>query len=178
MFPPHLQTLSPWGPARPPRSFSVPAVASEPDLGPARHSLAQRPDRTRNHPPDSARTRRARLRAIATSGDHSQRTAKAIAWIKANYAKPLRVEDLAHIAAMSVSTFHRVLTAMSPLQYQKQLRLQAARGRMLMDASMRQVPRLRLGTKAPVDLIVNTAASSANHRCVTSGPYAPQTLHS
>jgi AraC-like DNA-binding protein len=76
----------------------------------------------------------ARLRAIATSGEHSQRTAKAIAWIKANYAKPLRVEDLAHIAAMSVSTFHhhfRLLTAMSPLQYQKQLRLQAARSRML-----------------------------------------------
>jgi AraC-like DNA-binding protein len=78
----------------------------------------------------------ARLRAIATLGDHSQRTAKAIAWIKANYARPLRVEDLAPIAGMSVSTFHhhfRVLTAMSPVQYQKQLRLQAARGRMLMD---------------------------------------------
>jgi AraC-like DNA-binding protein len=77
-----------------------------------------------------------RLRAIATLGDHSQRTAKAIAWIKANYARPLRVEDLAPIAGMSISTFHhhfRVLTAMSPLQYQKQLRLQAARGRMLMD---------------------------------------------
>ena len=41
-----------------------------------------------------------------------------------------------HIAGMSVSTFHyyfRVLTAMSPLQYQKRLRLQAARGRMLLD---------------------------------------------
>jgi AraC-like DNA-binding protein len=78
----------------------------------------------------------ARLRAIATLGDHSHRTAKAIAWIKTNYAKPLRVEDLAHIAGMSISTFHhhfRVLTALSPLQYQKQLRLQAARGRMLMD---------------------------------------------
>lgn len=48
----------------------------------------------------------ARLRAIATSGDHSQCTAKAIAWIKTNYAKTLPVEDLAHIAAMSVSTFH------------------------------------------------------------------------
>src|SRR3989441_1182033 len=61
---------------------------------------------------------------------------KAIAWIKANYAKPLRVEDLAQTAGMGVSTLHhhfRVLTAMSPLQYQKQLRLQAARGRMLMD---------------------------------------------
>ncbi|MGO9261872.1 MAG: AraC family transcriptional regulator N-terminal domain-containing protein [Bryobacteraceae bacterium] len=79
----------------------------------------------------------ARLRAIATLGEQSHRTAKAIAWIRANYAKPLRVEDLAEIAGMGVSTLHhhfRALTAMSPLQYQKQLRLQAARGRMLMDA--------------------------------------------
>jgi hypothetical protein len=69
----------------------------------------------------------ARLRAIATLGDQSHRTAKAIAWIKANYAKPLRVEDLAQIAGMGLSTLHnhfRALTAMSPLQYQKQLRLQ------------------------------------------------------
>jgi AraC-like DNA-binding protein len=78
----------------------------------------------------------ARLRAIATLGDQSQRTAKVIAWMKANYAKPLRLEELAQIAGMGVSTLHhhfRTLTAMSPLQYQKQLRLQAARGRMLMD---------------------------------------------
>lgn len=78
----------------------------------------------------------ARLRAIATLGDQSQRTAKAIAWVRANYAKPLRVEDLAKIAGMGVSTLHhhfRVLTAMSPLQYQKQLRLHAARERMLID---------------------------------------------
>jgi transcriptional regulator GlxA family with amidase domain len=78
----------------------------------------------------------ARLRAIATLGDQSHRTAKAIAWVRTNYAKPLRVEDLAKMAAMGVSTLHhhfRALTAMSPLQYQKQLRLQAARERMLMD---------------------------------------------
>jgi len=78
----------------------------------------------------------ARLRAIATQGEQSHRTAKAIAWIGANYAKPLRVEDLADIAGMGVSTLHhhfRVLTSMSPLQYQKQVRLQAARGRMLID---------------------------------------------
>ncbi len=78
----------------------------------------------------------ARLRAIATLGDQSHRTAKAIAWIGANYAKPLRVEDLAEIAGMGVSTLHhhfRSLTAMSPLQYQKQLRLQAARTRLLID---------------------------------------------
>ena len=43
----------------------------------------------------------ARLRAIATSGDQSHRTAKAISWIKDNYAKPVRVDDLAQIAGMS-----------------------------------------------------------------------------
>jgi AraC-like DNA-binding protein len=77
-----------------------------------------------------------RLRAIATLGDQSHRTAKAIAWIRSNYAKSLRVEELAEVAGMGVSTFHhhfRAMTAMSPLQYQKQLRLQAARGRMLVD---------------------------------------------
>jgi AraC-like DNA-binding protein len=78
----------------------------------------------------------ARLRAIATLGDQSHRTAKAIAWITANYAKPLRVEELAQLASMGVSTLHhhfRAITAMSPLQYQKQLRLQAARGLMLLN---------------------------------------------
>ncbi len=78
----------------------------------------------------------ARLRAIATLGDQSHRTAKAISWVRTNYAKPLRVDELAKIATMGVSTLHhhfRALTAMSPLQYQKQLRLQAARERMLMD---------------------------------------------
>lgn len=77
-----------------------------------------------------------RLRAIATAGDLSNRTARAIAWLKANYAKPLHMEELAAIARMGVSTLHhqfRALTAMSPLQYQKQLRLQMARQRMLMD---------------------------------------------
>ncbi len=76
----------------------------------------------------------ARLRAVATLGDQSHRTARAIAWVAANYAKPLRVEELAELASMGVSTLHhhfRMLTAMSPLQYQKQLRLQSARSLML-----------------------------------------------
>ncbi len=77
-----------------------------------------------------------RLRAIATSGDQSHRTAKAITWLKANYDKPLSVQELAEMARMGTSTFHhhfRALTSMSPLQYQKQLRLRAARDRMLND---------------------------------------------
>jgi AraC-like DNA-binding protein len=94
----------------------------------------------------------ARLRAIATLGDQSHRTAKAIAWIKANYAKPLRVEDLAKIAAMGVSTLHhhfQALTAMSPLQYQKQLRLQAARGRMLINGLDAASAAFEVGYESP-----------------------------
>jgi AraC-like DNA-binding protein len=77
-----------------------------------------------------------RLRAIATSGDLSQRTVRAIAWLRTNFAKPLHMGELAAEAHMGVSTLHhqfRALTAMSPLQYQKRLRLQTARQRMLMD---------------------------------------------
>jgi AraC-like DNA-binding protein len=76
------------------------------------------------------------LRAIATHGEQSHRTAKAITWLRTNYAKPLRVEELAAMAQMGVSTLHhhfRSLTAMSPIQYQKQLRLHVARERMLND---------------------------------------------
>jgi AraC-like DNA-binding protein len=81
------------------------------------------------------------LRSIATLGEQSNRTAKAVAWLKANYEKPLRVEELASVAQMGVSTLHhhfRSLTAMSPLQYQKRLRLHEARVRMItegMDAA-------------------------------------------
>ena len=93
-----------------------------------------------------------RLRAIATAGERSQRTAKAVAWIRTNFAKPLRVEDLAEIAGMGVSTLHhhfRALTAMSPLQYQKQLRLQAARTRMLMDGLDAASAAFEVGYESP-----------------------------
>jgi AraC-like DNA-binding protein len=74
------------------------------------------------------------LRAIATLGEQSHRTSKAVEWLRLNFARPLRVEDLATRAHMGVSTFHhqfRSLTAMSPLQYQKHLRLHIARERMI-----------------------------------------------
>jgi len=97
-------------------------------------------------------TEGARLRAIATLGEQSHRTAKAIAWIGANYTKPLRVEVLAEIAGMGVSTLHhhfRALTAMSPLQYQKQIRLQAARGRMLVDGLDAASAAFEVGYESP-----------------------------
>lgn len=94
----------------------------------------------------------ARLRAIATLGDQSHRAAKAVTWIKANYVRPLRVEELAQLAGMGISTLHhhfRALTAMSPLQYQKQLRLQAARERMLVDGLDAASAAFEVGYESP-----------------------------
>ena len=94
----------------------------------------------------------ARLRGIATAGDMSHRTAKAISWLRVNYTKPLHMEDLAAVARMGVSTLHhqfRTLTAMSPLQYQKQLRLQAARQRMLMDGIDATTAAYEVGYESP-----------------------------
>jgi AraC-like DNA-binding protein len=74
------------------------------------------------------------LRSIATLGEQSNRTAKAVGWLRSNFDKPLRVQELASVAQMGVSTLHhhfRSLTAMSPLQYQKRLRLHTARVRMM-----------------------------------------------
>lgn len=82
-----------------------------------------------------------RLRQIATAGSQSQQIAKAIGWLKNNYSQSVSMDELASQANMSTSTFHhhfRSMTALSPLQYQKQLRLQEARRLMLaerMDAA-------------------------------------------
>ncbi len=63
-----------------------------------------------------------------------RRLAKAIAWLRANFAQPMKVEELAELVNMSVSSFHdhfKSVTSMSPLHYQKVLRLQEARRLML-----------------------------------------------
>jgi len=75
-----------------------------------------------------------RLRQIASAGSHSNQITRAIDWLRSNYTQSLRVDDLAEHAGMSTSTFHhhfRELTAMSPLQYQKWLRLNEARQLMI-----------------------------------------------
>ncbi len=63
-----------------------------------------------------------------------QRIAKAISWLRANFSQPMKVEELAELVHMSASSFHehfKSVTSMSPLQYQKVLRLQEARRLML-----------------------------------------------
>ncbi len=74
------------------------------------------------------------LRQLVVTGTQSQQVARAVLWLKANFSQPLRVDELAEMAHMGTSTFHhhfRRMTALSPLQYQKQLRLQEARRMML-----------------------------------------------
>jgi AraC-like DNA-binding protein len=74
------------------------------------------------------------LRQIASVDSQGHRIARSIDWLKLNYASPLRIDELAARVHMSAPTFHhhfRQLTAMSPLQYQKWLRLNEARRLML-----------------------------------------------
>ena len=76
----------------------------------------------------------ARLWQIASVGSQGHRVSKAIDWLKMNYTALLRIEELAAHVQMSTSSLHqyfRQLTAMSPLQYQKWLRLNEARRLML-----------------------------------------------
>jgi AraC-like DNA-binding protein len=78
------------------------------------------------------------VRQLATSGSSMQRIAEVIKLLKVNFAQPMRVEDLAGQAKMSASSFHhhfKAVTSMSPLQYQKQLRLLEARRLMLAENS-------------------------------------------
>jgi AraC-like DNA-binding protein len=70
------------------------------------------------------------LRQVARSDSRLSQVRAAIGWIKTHFDQPLRIEHLAELAGMSAASFHRhfkAATAMSPLQYQKSLRLQQAR---------------------------------------------------
>lgn len=82
-----------------------------------------------------------RLRRIVSGGSHGHQIARAVDWLKEHFTQPVRIEDLASSVGLSVSAFHhhfRNVTAMSPLQFQKRMRLNEARRLMLtqqLDAS-------------------------------------------
>jgi AraC-like DNA-binding protein len=89
-----------------------------------------------------------RLRQIGAAGSQSHQIGRAIDWLKTHYTEPLRVDALAALARMSPSTFHhhfRALTAMSPLQYQKWLRLTEARRLMLAESLDASTAAYRVG---------------------------------
>ncbi len=92
------------------------------------------------------------VRQIATSGSNMQRIAEVIKLIQADFTKPLRVEDLAEQANMSPSSFHRhfkAVTSMSPLQYQKHLRLLRARQMMLAEDADASYTAYQVGYESP-----------------------------
>jgi len=77
------------------------------------------------------------LRQIGLASSHTARIGQALQWLRSHLAEPVRVSHLATMAGMSATSFHRhfrALTAMTPVQYQKQLRLHAARALLLASA--------------------------------------------
>ncbi len=77
-----------------------------------------------------------RLRRIVQQGSQTNKISKAVSWLRQNYAKQVSIDELAEVAGMAASTLHRhfrEVTTLSPLQYQKKLRLQEARHLMLVD---------------------------------------------
>lgn len=94
----------------------------------------------------------AHLRQIASMGSQGYQIAQAIDWLKGNFTLPLRIDDLAKQVNMSTSTFHhhfRALTAMSPLQYQKWLRLNEARRLMLSENQDASTAAFQVGYESP-----------------------------
>ena len=80
----------------------------------------------------------ARVAQMGFAESSIERVAKAISWLRSNFSQPMKVEDLAALVHMSVSSFHehfKSVTSMSPLHYQKVLRLQEAR-RLMLSAMM------------------------------------------
>ena len=74
------------------------------------------------------------MRQIGLADSRLAHLTRAIRWIRAHYNETLRVEELAALATMSVSSFHRhfrAVTSMTPIQFQKEIRLHEARARLL-----------------------------------------------
>jgi AraC-like DNA-binding protein len=93
-----------------------------------------------------------RLYEIAIANSQSHRISQAIKWLNGNFEQPLRIDDLAKEVNLSVSTLHhrfKAMTAMSPLQYQKQLRLQEARRLMLAEGLEASAAGYRVGYESP-----------------------------
>jgi AraC-like DNA-binding protein len=94
----------------------------------------------------------ARLRQIAAAGPPGHQIARAIRWLRDHFTAPLRGESLARQAQMSLSGFHqhfKAVTGLSPLQYQKRLRLQEARRLMMGEGLDAASAAFRVGYESP-----------------------------
>ena len=92
------------------------------------------------------------VRQIGAADSRLAQVNRAIAWIRQNFDRPFSIEALARTAGMSASSLHhhfKTVTAMSPLQYQKQIRLQEARRLMLSEARDAQAAGFEVGYESP-----------------------------
>lgn len=112
-----------------------------------------------------------RLRSLAQGDGVARRLNRVIEQLTRRFAEPLSIDELAEVAHMSPSTLHarfKQLTALSPLQFQKQLRLQQARRLMLGTGWTPRAPPIASVTRAHRSSAVNTVAFSGRLRGRTS----------
>jgi AraC-like DNA-binding protein len=153
-------------PARdmPPPRAGLALHAMTPDLADACRRLVALLDRTEDIPVLAPLIEReilyrlitgpaaAMMRHIAMGDSSLARISRVIAWIKAHYAEPLAIEELADLAGMSPSSLHahfKAVTRMSPLQYRTQLRLQEARRLMIAEGAEAAQAGFRVGYGSP-----------------------------
>lgn len=111
-----------------------------------------------------------RLGQFAVLGGSTHRVIKAVERLRHDFARPLRIDEMAQDLGMSVSGFHhhfKAVTAMSPLQFQKHLRLQEARRLMLGEDFDSASAGYRVGTTTLPTSAASTSGSSARRRCAT-----------
>ncbi|SEO65111.1 transcriptional regulator, AraC family [Amphibacillus marinus] len=93
-----------------------------------------------------------RLIQFAITGTYARRIAESIQWLRMNFSEPIRVQDLADRAHMSVSSFHQHFkdaTGLTPIQYQKQIRLQEARQLLLINTHAAAEVAFQVGYESP-----------------------------
>ena len=125
-----------------------------------------------------------RVAHIGQAGSSMQRIANAVSWLRTNFDQPANIEDLAKLVNMSVTSFHRqfkAITGMSPLQYQKTLRLQEARRLMLTSMMDAGAAGRRVGYMSAAQFsreysrFFGSAPTRDIHRLRTEGPMAADT---
>jgi AraC-like DNA-binding protein len=134
----------------------------------SRHTVLQRLDSPRNRLCLLRYPQGDRLRVIARLYDPGRGTAKALAWLRANYTKPFRLDRLATVARMGISTLNhhfRDATSLSPLQSQAASIDGCTRKKCSSQEWMPPGPLARSDIEAPASSLANTSASSVNRRC-------------
>jgi transcriptional regulator GlxA family with amidase domain len=110
------------------------------------------------------------VRQIGLADSRMSQIGRSVRWLRNHFSETIRVEDLAEIACMSVTSLHRHfrnVTSMTPIQYQKQLRLQAARTRLMATKEDVSEVGFVLAMTARPNLVVSIGGCSASRQVKT-----------